>query len=97
MLLFFQQLNYLVEQRALAFLATRVFLYRFAFSYKQTKKKSVCVVLTYRSHRFVLRDQFGGLALLNSSGFLIQGGVALGKSRPYFANTEVNNSLEAIW
>ena len=98
MLLFFQQLNYLVEQCALAFLATRVFLYRFAFSYRQTdKKKSVCVVLTYRSHRFVLHDQFGGLALLNSSGFLIQGGVALEKSRPYFANTEVNNSLETIW
>lgn len=41
MLLFFQQLNYLVEQRALAFLATRVFLYRFAFSYKKKRKKKV--------------------------------------------------------
>lgn len=45
MLLFFQQLNYLVEQRALAFPATRVFLYRFAISYKK-KKKSVCVLLS---------------------------------------------------
>ena len=48
MLLFSQQLNYLVEQRALAFPATRVFLYRFAFSYKKKKKKKkkkVCVLL----------------------------------------------------
>lgn len=42
MLLFFQQLNYLVEQCALAFPATRVFLYRFAFSYKKEGKKKKC-------------------------------------------------------
>jgi len=39
----------------------------------------VCVVaLTLKKkHGFVLRDQFWGLALLNSSGFLIQEGAAL--------------------
>lgn len=46
MLLFFQQLNYLVEQRALAFLATRVFLYRFAFLLQKNEKKK-SVVLTF--------------------------------------------------
>lgn len=39
MLLFFQQLNLLVVQQCpLAFLATSIFVYRFAFS-KQTKNK----------------------------------------------------------
>lgn len=81
MLLFFQQLNYLVEQCALAFLATRVFLYRFAFSYK--KKVCCCINITTTTtlpHRFVLCVMSsGGLALLNTSGFLIRGGAALEK------------------
>lgn len=82
MLLFFQQLNYLVEQCALAFLATRVFLYRFAFSYK---KKKCVVVLTSPPPPPPTRTDlcyvmsFGGLALLNASGFLIHGGAALEK------------------
>lgn len=60
MLLFFQQLNYLVEQCALAFLATRVFLYRFAFSYKKKKKCVCCINIEKNPHKFVLCDQLGG-------------------------------------
>lgn len=68
LLFFFQQLNYLVEQRALAFLATRVFLYRFAFSYKRKKKKKkVCCCINKKkkkktTHRFVLCDEFWGVS-----------------------------------
>lgn len=65
MLLFFQQLNYLVEQCALAFLATRVFLYRFAFSYKKkekTKKKVCCINIKKKPHSFVLCDEFWGVS-----------------------------------
>lgn len=79
MLLFFQQLNYLVEQCALAFLATRVFLYRFAFSYK--KKKCVCCINIEKKNptNLCYVISLGGLVLLHASGFLIQGGAALGK------------------
>lgn len=82
MLLFFQQLNYLVEQRALAFLATRVFLYRFAFSYKKNEKKKCCCINIFKKTPQVCVMSLGGvgvLALLNASGFRIGGGAALDK------------------